>query len=85
MHYLLHLFKASKLFSSLLLLRLPSQTVNVDLGAETAISSRSLGGTSQLLKSLQVLIRKSVGTDRAEGSWGASARGEELEGISRAC
>ncbi len=65
--------KASKLFSRLQLLRLPSQIVNVDLGAETAISSRSLGGTSQLLESLQVLIRKGIGTDGTEGSWGASA------------
>lgn len=77
--------KASKLFCSLLQLRLPSQTVNVDLGATTAISNRRLRGTSQLLESLQVLICKGIGTDGAEGSWRASAGGEELENISLAC
>jgi hypothetical protein len=71
--------KSIKLFNSLQLLSLPGQTLNVDLSAKTAISSRRLGGTSQELQSVEVFIRKGVGTDRAEGGGGTSARGEELK------
>lgn len=70
--------KSTKLFNSLQLLSLPGQTLNIDLGAKTAISSRRLRGTSQLLESLEVLIRKGVGTDRAEGGGRASTGSEEL-------
>jgi hypothetical protein len=71
--------KSIKLFNSSQLLSLPGQIINVDLGAETTVSSRRLGRTSQLLKSVEVLICKGVGADRAEGGGRASAGGEELE------
>jgi hypothetical protein len=72
------LIHTQTLFVYLLGLGLLCELFNVHLGFQATIGSNGLIGAGQLLKSLQVLVGKSVGAYWSEGSRRAGARSEEL-------